>query len=136
MRGIMIDLTEILAQQTNGINCDVTTEDVVAKLQQWDSQYGIDIKEVSYDSLVVIFKQLPEDLDALAQEIYEFCPDVIDQGFGCMDDALPMMITAGKEIPPDVKALIEGVDWDDPDFGLTILRNSLLQDRFVFLWWD
>jgi hypothetical protein len=35
----MIDLTEILAQQTNGINCDVTTEDLVAKLQQWDSQY-------------------------------------------------------------------------------------------------
>lgn len=47
-----------------------------------------------------------------------------------------MMITAGKEISPEVQTLIEGVDWNDPDFGLTILQNSLRQDRYVFLWWD
>lgn len=68
----MIDLTEILAQQTNGMNYDITTEDVVAKLQQWHSQYGIEIREVARDTVTVIFKQLPEDLGPLAQEIYEF----------------------------------------------------------------
>lgn len=132
----MVDLTEIFAQQTNGDNYDITTEDIVAKLQQWDSQYGIAISDVAFDNLIVSFKQLPEDLAPLAQEIYEFCPDVIDQGFGCMDDALPLLNAPGEEISPEVLALVEGVDWEDPNFGLTILQNALRQDQSVFLWWD
>ncbi|MBE9174886.1 DUF4253 domain-containing protein [Synechocystis salina LEGE 06155] len=132
----MFDSTAIIEQQTNGINCDITTEDLIAKLQEWDRQYGIEISEVAFDSLIVHFKELPADLTALAQEIYEFCPDVIDQGFGCVDDALPMMMASGRELPPETQVLLTGVDWNDPDFGLTILQNSLRQDQAVFLWWD
>ncbi|AIE73383.1 MULTISPECIES: DUF4253 domain-containing protein [unclassified Synechocystis] len=132
----MLDLTAIIDQQTNGINYDITTEDLIVKLREWDKQYGIEISEVSFDSLIVRFENLPGDLEALAREIYEFCPDVIDQGFGCFDDALPMMMASGQEVPPETEALLTGVDWNDPDFGLTILKNSLHQDRAVFLWWD
>ncbi|QUS60135.1 DUF4253 domain-containing protein [Synechocystis sp. PCC 7339] len=132
----MFDPTAIVEQQTNGINYDITTEDLIAKLQQWDGQYGIEISEVAFDSLIVRFQNLPTDLKALAGEIYEFCPDVIDQGFGCFDDALPMMIASGRELPPETQLLLTGVDWNDPDFGLTILENSLRQDQAVFLWWD
>ncbi|MBD2654062.1 DUF4253 domain-containing protein [Synechocystis sp. FACHB-383] len=132
----MFDPTAIIEQQTNGINYDITTEDLIAKLQQWDGQYGIEITEVAFDSLIVHFKKLPADLAALAREIYEFCPDVIDQGFGCIDDAFPMMMSAGQELPPETRVLLAGVDWNDPDFALTILQNSLRQDQAVFLWWD
>ncbi|MBE9240229.1 DUF4253 domain-containing protein [Synechocystis salina] len=132
----MFDPTAIIEQQTNGINYDITTEDLIAKLQQWDGQYGIEITEVAFDSLIVHFKKLPAGLAALAREIYEFCPDVIDQGFGCIDDAFPMMMSAGQELPPETQVLLAGVDWNDPDFALTILQNSLRQDQAVFLWWD
>jgi hypothetical protein len=39
----MFDPTAIIEQQTNGINYDITTEDLIAKLQQWDRQYGVEI---------------------------------------------------------------------------------------------
>ena len=132
----MFDPTAIIEQQTNGINYDITTEDLIAKLQQWDGQYGIEIGEVTFDSLIVRFENLPTDLKALAEEIYEFCPDVIDQGFGCFDDILAMGREGGEEIPPDLQNLLEGVNWDDPDFGLTILQNALRQDQGEALWWD
>ena len=28
------------------------------------------------------FKKLPSDLDAFSEEVYEFCPDSVDQGVG------------------------------------------------------
>jgi hypothetical protein len=38
-------------------------------------------------------EQLPPDLKKFTKEIYEFCPDVIDQGYGSMKD----MIKSYKE---------------------------------------
>jgi hypothetical protein len=121
---------------TNGINYDVTTDDVIEKLQQWDSHYGIEISEVEHNRLVVTFQSLPENLEALAQDIYEFCPDVIEQGFGCMDDMVEMMAEAGQEIKPELAQLIEGVDFEQEDFGEVLLQRSLKSTHQVGLWWD
>lgn len=38
------------------------------------------------------------DLKVLVEEIYEFCFDVIDQGFGCFDDIFVMGKEVGEEI--------------------------------------
>ncbi len=132
----MIDLTDIIIHQTNGINCDITTEDVIEKLRRWDELYGIEISEVENDRVIVTFSQLPEDLEVLATEIYEFCPDVIDQGYGCMDDMLGMKVQAGLELNEETQQLIQDVDFNDENFGLKILQNALKVDRSVFLWWD
>jgi len=84
----------------------------------------------------VLFHKLPDSLQEMAMEIYEFCPDVIDQGFGCMDDILVMMSKSGQKMDELTKALLEGVNMNNPDFGLKILENALKTEQKVSLWWD
>lgn len=123
-------------KETNGINYYVTTDDIIEKLKQWDSQYGIEISEVEHDRLVVTFPSLPDNLDALAKDIYEFCPDVIEQHFGCMDDMVEMMEQSGQELAPEIAQLIEGVDFETENFGEVLLQKSLKSTHQVGLWWD
>lgn len=130
---------ELFAKHTNGINCDIDTEDIVKKLMDWDQRYGICFENVTHDGLLVHFKSLPGDADALhalGEEIYDFCPDVIDQGFGCMDDMLEMLEAQGLEIDEPTQTLIAGVDFEDENFGLELLARSLASEKQVSLWWD
>ncbi len=121
---------------TGGPNYDVSTEDVINKLKQWDSQYGIEISEVSHDQVLVKFNSLPDNLESFAKEIYDFCPDVIDQHFGCMDEMVEMMDETGQELDPGTAELIEGVDLEDEDFGEVLLQKSIKSTQSVSLWWD
>ena len=86
--------------------------------------------------MIVTFRNLPEDLTDLALEIYEFCPDTIEQGFGCADDAIKMLQRSQQGIPTDLQEMIEGIDFDDENFGLEILKRSLISTKELFLWWD
>lgn len=121
---------------TGGPNYDVSTEDVIKKLKQWDSQYGIEISEVSHDQVLVKFSSLPDNLESFAKEIYDFCPDVIDQHFGCMDEMVEMMEETGQELDPEIAELIEGVDLEDEDSGEVLLQKSIKSKQSVSLWWD
>lgn len=130
---------ELFAKQTNGINCDIDTEDIVKKLMDWDQRYGIRFENVTHDGLLVHFNRLPGNADALtalSEEIYNFCPDVIDQGFGCMDDMLDMFDAQGLALDDATRALIAGVDFEDENFGLILLARSLTADQQLQLWWD
>lgn len=120
--------------QTAAPNYDLQTQDIVAKLQAWDEQYGIDIQDVADDAVTVIFRTLPEELDGLAAEIYDFCPDVIDQHFGCFDDLVDL--NGVGPVPPELAELIAGVDFSDDDFGMVLLIKSLRMNQGVGLWWD
>ncbi|MBE9222533.1 DUF4253 domain-containing protein [Cyanobacterium stanieri LEGE 03274] len=128
----MVNLENIKIYQTNGINYDVTTEDIIVKLLDWDQKFGITISNVSYDTLTVYFHNLPNNVRIMAEEIYEFCPDIIDQGYGCMDEILTM----GQKIDERLKPLLQGVEMNSPDFGLQILENVLKVKKKVCLWWD
>jgi len=121
---------------TNGINCDLETEDVIAKLQAWDDSYGITIANVEHDRLDVTFAKLPDDMQAFAEEVYAFCPDVVDQGFGCMDDMFEMAEATGQDIPAETLAFVDGVDFSDENFGVELLRRALVESKMVALWWD
>ncbi|OIP75868.1 MAG: hypothetical protein AUK48_06645 [Oscillatoriales cyanobacterium CG2_30_44_21] len=87
----------LLELGTNGCNYDVETEDIIQKLQDWDAKYGIELSEVSSDSVLLNFKSLPDDVTELASEIYEFCPDTIEQGFGCAEDMIEILIGLTQE---------------------------------------
>jgi hypothetical protein len=127
---------ELRLQKTSGINYDLETEDIIRQLKQWDETYGIDISDVAFDSVFVQFKTLPDDLNLLAEEIYEFCPDTIDQHFGCVADMIGAAEEMEQEIPEDVRQLTDGVDFEDEDYGLELLKRSLKRDKAVALWWD
>ena len=126
----------IIKNKINGSNYDVTTSDIVEKLKLWDSISGIDIVDVTNDCVLFVFKSLPEDLDSLSQEIYEFCPDLIDQNYGCMDQMIEMMEESGQELPQDILDLVDGVDFSENDFGMKLLKKSLIRTKQVLLWWD
>ena len=71
--------------ESDAINYDFDTEDLIKKIKEYDDKYGIEISHAETDTVVLGFKKLPEDLGELTKDIYEFCPDIIDQGSGDMN---------------------------------------------------
>ncbi len=127
---------EIKKQETDGINCNITNEMIIQKLQAWDAAYGVDISDVGHNQLAVRLHNLPDNLEAFAGEVYEFCPDIVDQGFGCMDEMVEMYEETGQPVPEETKALIEGIDFEDDSFGIKLLARAIEKEKFIKLWWD
>lgn len=132
----MVDVDELRSKHTNGGNYDVTTEDIIARLQEWDTKYGIETSGIAHDSVIVSFKSVPEDTRALADEIYQFCPDTVDQHFGCFEEMLDAMEETGEEPDARVLELVEGISFDDDDYGVVLLARALKRDKIIQLWWD
>lgn len=65
---------------TNGWNYDIGPEQVIARLKLWDQRFGIVLRGAGFDWLEASFQREPPDLGAFAREVYEFCPDVVEQG--------------------------------------------------------
>lgn len=76
------DLEILRYRKTDGCNYDYENEDIIAKIAEWDQQYGLVVLGCGRDWLELEFKKLPEDLNAFAEEVYAFCPDSVDQGVG------------------------------------------------------
>ncbi|MBJ7514723.1 MAG: DUF4253 domain-containing protein [Stenotrophomonas sp.] len=67
---------------TDAVNYDKTTDQIIEELRRWDSQFGIDIWQAETDTVQLKLKSIPVDLPEFAQGLYEFCPDIVDQGVG------------------------------------------------------
>ena len=65
---------------TNGWNYDLSPEKVLSKVREWDRVYGLDIVGAGNDWVEAEFKRRPRNMRAFAEEVYKFCPDVVDQG--------------------------------------------------------
>ena len=70
---------------TNGINYDLTTGHVIAKLREWNARFGLRITGASVDWVEAEIVRPPDDMLAFAREVYAFCPDVVDQGTGSVE---------------------------------------------------
>lgn len=70
---------------TDGINYGLYPIDIINKLKEWERIYPFQIIGADFDWVEVQFLKENMDLDMLAKEIYEFCPDVVDQGTGTVD---------------------------------------------------
>jgi hypothetical protein len=64
--------------ETNGINFGLETSDVVVKLQDWDARYGLEVFLVGFELLALKLHSCPDDLLEFAQEVWDFCPEGID----------------------------------------------------------
>lgn len=84
-------------QKTDGINFGIENKDVISKLEDWDKRYGIEIIGADYDWTEVILKKLPDNVPEFSQEVYKFCPDVVDQGVGEIN-ALEKMIAETRRV--------------------------------------
>jgi hypothetical protein len=79
------DLDILRYRRTDGINYDLVNEDIVSKISDWKSKYGLIIIGCSQDWLQIEFDTLPLNIDEFATEVYEFCPDSVDQGVGTVE---------------------------------------------------
>ena len=127
---------EILALESIGANYDLSSQDIVDKLMEWDKKYGIEIDDFDEESISINFKALPADLDSLVKEIDDLCPDIISQGL----DNIGLMMESAKEnneeIPENIIKLIEGIDLEAPNSSFELLKKTLLLDKSIGLWWD
>lgn len=68
--------------KTNGINHGIETRDIIARLKKWNKDHDFVILGASMDWLEIEFITTPTNLDTYTEEVYAFCPDVVDQGTG------------------------------------------------------
>lgn len=84
-------------RRTDGINYGLQTEDIINKISEWDKKYGVNIVGCGRDWVWIELNKLPKDLDMFSEEVYEFCPDIVDQGVGDMKK-LKDSIKVNKEL--------------------------------------
>ena len=70
----------LMFEGTNGINYDKTVEDIIDFLKQLETDRPFQLYSVGFDSMLGVFEEEVEDVEKLAEALYEFCPDVVDQG--------------------------------------------------------
>jgi hypothetical protein len=77
------DQYEILRiMHTDGDDYDISNDDVIERLKEWEKSSPFDIVGAENDWVEIEFKTLPKDLKSFAEEVYDFCPDAVDQGPG------------------------------------------------------
>lgn len=123
-------------QQTCAPGYEPTNDEIVATVEKWHSQFGVVVSEVGPDRFAIQFKTLPDNLDEFAQELYAFCPNIIEQDFGNYEDILE----SPDGLPPDyiarVRRMAEGIDFEDPDYPFELLKKSLRETQQVAFMWD
>jgi hypothetical protein len=55
-----------------------STDELVGLLEQWDQRYGIQVRDVSRQSLDLELATVPEDMDAFLAELIDLCPDLVE----------------------------------------------------------
>lgn len=70
--------------QSDAANYDMDTADLVAKLREYHAGCGIDIVHAETDAIEFTLLTLPADMAGFCEDLYAFCPDVVDQGVGTM----------------------------------------------------
>jgi hypothetical protein len=73
---------------THGINYDLFNQDILQKLKEWHQEVNFKIQIIDEDRIHAYLLKEPKDYSKFTAEIYEFCPDVIDQGYGSMKEMI------------------------------------------------
>jgi len=80
------DQYEILRiMHTNGDEYDISNQDVIDRLQDWEKISSFEIIGADNDWVEIEFRRLPKDLKAFVKEVYEFSPDAVDEGPGTIE---------------------------------------------------
>lgn len=77
--------------RTDAVNYDMQTEDVIDWLSARDSMLQIDILQANTDTVFAALGAVPADIDSFLKELYEFCPDIVDQGTGSVEGLREMI---------------------------------------------
>lgn len=117
-------------------NFELDTNAIIAELAKWQSLCEFKVTGAKGDRVDIEFTTLPKDMDTFVRDLYAFCPDLVDQGTGCVHEIVEAMEDVGEDLDPTMAKLIEGIDFSDENYGLEILKRELVQRKSVTLWWD
>ncbi len=131
--------------KTAAPNFDLTTEDIIVKFMGWQALCRFEVIGASWDWVELAFETLPEDLTAFAQDAYAFCPDIVDQGFGVVEeleaepedeDSYDLLSDEMRRQIEAVKTHADEVIHPSLEMGVLLLAGSLEESKALFLWWD
>jgi hypothetical protein len=71
--------------RTEAPDLDLTTDVIAARLQRWDDAHGLDLWHAETDTVELDLVRRPQDLAAFAAEVYEICPDAVEQMAGSLE---------------------------------------------------
>jgi hypothetical protein len=126
----------VRAAQTSAPNYETDNAAIIDRLTQWQLLCSFVVKSAEGDRIEIEFTTLPKDMEDFARELYNFCPDLVDQGTGCVHEMLESLEEMGEEPDPEMAKLIEGVDFSDENYGLEILKREVEKRKAIMLWWD
>jgi len=72
------------------------TEDLVRKLQSYDEAFGIDIIHAETDTIEFDLVGNSADFSDFAEELYKFCPDIVDQGVRTVAELEEQIVVTGR----------------------------------------
>ncbi len=81
---------------SDAINYSKNTEELIEKLQEYDRNFGIDIFHAETDTVEFGILNIPSDLLTFAEDIYKFCPDIVDQGCGSIFNLMEIVGVTGQ----------------------------------------
>ena len=67
----------LVEAETNDDNYDISTEDIIARLKQWQKICSFRISGVDFNTVTLKFDTLPKDIAAFVREAYDLCPDLV-----------------------------------------------------------
>ena len=68
------------AMDTNGDNYDIGTAGVISWMKELEQEQPYILPEIGFDYMAGIFVSPVKDAPGLAARMYQFCPDIVDQG--------------------------------------------------------
>ena len=83
------------AAGTDGVNYDIDNDAIVSWLQDMEKTHPFVLTGAGMDFLEGRFVEPPNDTQVLAEKMYKFCPDIVDQGVGDIA-ALASVLRKGK----------------------------------------
>lgn len=82
--------------QSDAANYGMDTKDLIEKLQQYDRDFGINIVHAQTDTVGFEILNMPSNLLTFAEDIYKFCPDIVNQGCGSISNLIEIIDVTGQ----------------------------------------
>ena len=76
----------LITEETAGYNYDIDNNNVISKLKEWSNQYPFKIIGAGQNWINAVFISPPSNMKKFSKEVYEFCPDIVDQGTGTVKE--------------------------------------------------
>jgi hypothetical protein len=83
-------------QKTDGGSHGISTTQIIDKLTLWDKLFGVNIIGASSSWILFEIKKMPKDIEWFANELNEFCPDILDQNFGEIEKLIENLKTSNE----------------------------------------